>query len=493
LARRGDCHATSDDYANFMPQDGTPSQELSRTNLVAQLAAREEGLSVDIPEPTPAQPPPTWLPPTFRALRHRNYRLYFFGQLISLIGTWVQTAALMWLAFKLTGETESSWSGWIVAAQILPTFFLGGVGGMLADHLPKRGLIIATQSALLVQAVLLAILVMTREVELWQLLAINAFSGLVNALDLPARLTFVMEMVGRGDLPNAVALNSLVFNAARLVGPLVASVLLVLGPGVCFLINALSYVAVLIALVSMRGVVTTAAVGHAPSPSTHTASVAYIAGNPGLALLFLLTAVVSVFGWPFQALLPALAKLGLQLDSPPLRIDLGASLIWPSQGYIEVGSKEGYGLMLSGAGMGALVAALIVATFTTRARRRLFLTSGMVVVVIGLIGLSAATKLPWAVLCCALVGCGMILFLTTGQAIVQLSAGPDNRGRIMGLYAMVVSGAAPLGNLMVGPAADRWGVAQVLFVQGVACATAAVGVLALLQVWKRVANGRPSQ
>jgi MFS family permease len=440
-----------------MPQDGTAREELVRA-----LPAQEEGLAVDIAEPAQVQVPPTWLPVTFRALRHRNYRLYFFGQLISLVGTWVQTAALMWLAYDLT--KESRWPAWIMAAQILPTFFLGGIGGLLADRLPKRGLIIGTQTALLVLALLLALLVMTREVAPWQLLVVNAASGLVNALDLPARLTFVMDMVGRGDLPNAVALNSLVFNAARLVGPLVASALLVLGPGPCFLVNALSYLAVLVALLCMH-VVETASASTISMGSTIGAAIVYITSRPGLALLFLLTAVVSVFGWPFQSLLPALAEKRLGLD------------------------KESYGLMLSGAGLGALMAALIVATFTSRSRRRLFLTAGIVVVVIGLLGLSATDRLAPAVVCCSLVGCGMILFLTTGQAIVQLSAGPDNRGRIMGFYAMVVSGAAPLGNLIVGPAADRWGVARVLLVQGLACAVAAVGVLALLPLWKRFARG----
>ena len=465
-SRRSDCQATDRDYVNLMPPDGTAREELTRPDLAATIPAQEEGLAVDIAVPTAVQLPPTWLPATFRALRHRNYRLYFFGQLISLVGTWVQTAALMWLAYKLTGE--SRWPAWIMAAQILPTFFLGGVGGLLADRLPKRGLIIGTQAALLVLALLLALLVMTRKVGPWQLLAINAASGLVNALDLPARLTFVMDMVGRGDLPNAVALNSLVFNAARLIGPLFASALLVLGPGPCFLVNALSYVAVLAALVCMHVVESTNA-GDSSTGSTISAAISYITNRPGLALLFLLTAVVSVFGWPFQSLLPALAEKRLGLD------------------------KESYGLMLSGAGLGALLAALIVATFTTRSRRRLFLTSGIVVVVIGLLGLSAADKLLLAVVCCSLVGCGMILFLTTGQAIVQLSAAPDNRGRIMGFYAMVVSGAAPLGNVLVGPAADRWGVAEVLLVQGLACATAAVGVLGFLPLWKRFANGRLSR
>src|SRR5262245_51657036 len=186
---------------------------------------------------------------TFRALRHRNYRLYFFGQLVSLTGSWMQTTALAALAFELT--KQSRWPALITAAQILPTFLFGAWGGSLADRWPKRNLLLWTQGALLVLALLLAVLVLIEPVP-WQLLAVTLAAGIVQAIDLPARLAFVMDMVGREDVINAVALNSVLFNCARVVGPAVGvSLLHWLGPAVCFLANALSYVAVLWALAAM--------------------------------------------------------------------------------------------------------------------------------------------------------------------------------------------------------------------------------------------------
>src|SRR5207245_4709030 len=199
---------------------------------------------------SPASRPYGGLRATFRSLRHRNYRLYFFGQMVSLTGTWMQNAALVWLAFRLTDE--SKWAALVSAAQILPTFFFGAWGGALADRWPKRSLIFLTQSAFLVLALLLAGLTFAQVITPWQLLLVNAASGLVQALDLPARLAFVMDMAGREDLMNAVALNSLLFNVARVVGPGISGFLMRwLAPEACFLTNALSYAAVLWALARM--------------------------------------------------------------------------------------------------------------------------------------------------------------------------------------------------------------------------------------------------
>src|SRR5262245_19086011 len=188
---------------------------------------------------------------TFRALRHRNYRLFFLGQMVSVVGSWVQLTALMWLAFRLT-ET-SRWPALVAAAQQLPGFVLGAWGGALADRLPRRVLIIQTQTLLLVLALALAGLTFAGVATVWHLLAIAVASGVVNAVDLPARLAFLVEMVGKEDLVNAVALNSLMFNLARAAGPALGAWLLLHGgPAACFLLNALSYLAVLAALARMH-------------------------------------------------------------------------------------------------------------------------------------------------------------------------------------------------------------------------------------------------
>ena len=201
-------------------------------------------------EGAPSQPSGGWLADTFRALRHRNYLLYFVGQFVSITGSWLQTTALMWLSWEKTHQ--AAWPAAISAAQILPTFLLGIWGGSLADRWPKRPLIFATQSAALVLAVLLAALVFLGLDSIWTLFAVAAACGIVNGIDLPARMSFVVEMVGKGDLVNAIALNSLLFNAARVIGPAVgASLLYVVGPGPCFLANGISFVAVLAALWAM--------------------------------------------------------------------------------------------------------------------------------------------------------------------------------------------------------------------------------------------------
>jgi len=400
-------------------------------------------------------PPPTrsysGLAVTFRSLRHRNYRLYFFGQMVSLTGTWMQNAALVWLAFRLTDE--SKWAALVSAAQILPTFFFGAWGGALADRWSKRSLIFLTQSAFLLLALLLAGLTFAGVIDRWQLLLVTVASGLVQAIDLPARLAFVMDMAGREDLMNAVALNSLLFNIARVIGPAISGFLMRwLAPEACFLANALSYVAVLWALARMDITRSVHSAEQSKGLRSLLEGLAYVAGRRELAFLMLLAIVISLCGWPSQSLLPALAE----------RI---------------LGSNEvGYSWMLSGTGLGALAAAWTLATFGSVEERRQVIRGGIGLVSAGLIALSAAPNLPLAMACCGLIGFGLILFLATSQSIIQLSAGEHNRGRVMALWAMTQSGAVPLGSFLAGTAADRWNVPVVLLSLGVTCVTASLAL-----------------
>jgi MFS family permease len=387
--------------------------------------------------------------------------------MVSLTGSWVQTTALMWLAFQITGKF--SWPAFIMAVQVFPTCLLGVWGGTLAERWPRRRLIMITQAALMVNALSLTVLVLAKVIEPWHLLVIAAANGLVNAVDLPARLSFVVDLVGRDDLINAVALNSLTFNLARALGPVIGALLLqTLGAGPCFLLNGLSYVAVLVAL--QRMTVADAArrtSGEAAEPVTE--AFRYLAGRPGLALLLVLVGVIAFFGWPVMSLLPGLAERRL--------------------GAVEIG----YGVLLSGVGCGALLAALTVATFGSLARGRRFVTAGVVITAAALLLLSAVRRLPVAAGCCFLVGYGLILFMATSQGVVQLSAGEHNRGRIMGIYSMVLSGSQPLGNLLLGPAADQYGESVVVRVEGLGCALGALGVLLwLLIVKQRGGRGTPS-
>jgi MFS family permease len=397
---------------------------------------------------------------TFRALRHRNYCLYFFGQLVSLIGTWMQTTALNWLAYDLTHE--SKWPALLMASGILPTFFLGAWGGVLADRRPKRSLIIGTQGAFLVLALLLAVLAGTGVVDPWQLLAITTCVGLVQAVDLPARLAFVIDLSGREDLMNAVALNSLLFNVARILGPALAGLILYwYAPWTCFLANALSYFAVLYALVQIDVPGSSpVAVSRKERPSLRS-SFGYLARHRELAFLFLLSGTTSFCGWPSQALLPALVKVDLQTNE-----------------------AAGYSWLLSGTGLGAMAAAWVVATFGSVERRGLLIGIGVAVVSTALLGLSLVGSLLPAIGGCALIGFGLILFLATTQSVIQLGADEHNRGQIMGIWAMMQSGALPLGNLLAGPAADYLGVPLVLRIQGIACGVAALGLTAYFWLTK---------
>jgi MFS family permease len=408
------------------------------------------------------QAPRPWWSNTFRALRHRNYRLYFFGQLVSLVGSWVQTTALTWLAYRLTGG--SWWPALVGTAQVLPTFLLGGWGGTLADRWPKRPLIFVCQALFLVLALLLAFQVVFGQATPWHLLAIAAACGLVNAVDLPARLAFVMEMVGREDLVNAVGLNSLLFNGARAAGPALGALILYqlsdpghpyLGSAVCFLLNAVSFVAVLIALACMRFPEAAARAPVCRKGGALMSGFRYLADQRKLVLLLLLSAAMTLFGWPVLSLLPALADKNLHVG------------------------EGGYSAMLSGIGAGAFVAALVVASFGSPSRQRYFLGTGVVLAAASLACLSLVRSLPPATFCCALLGGGLILFFPTAQSVMQLGARDNNRGRIMGIWSMILSGAHPVGQLLSGRAADLWGVSLVLAFQALGITVAAALVLFL--------------
>jgi predicted MFS family arabinose efflux permease len=262
-----------------------------------------------------------------------------------------------------------------------------------------------------------------------------------------------------------VALNSLLFNVARALGPALGGLLLMgLGAGICFLLNGLSYFAVLAALAAMdvdRLPCQGGSGQHRGGLLSFLDGFGYLARKPALAGLVLLAGVLTLFGWSFIVLLPALAQrqLGVQ--------------------------ERGYGLLLSGTGLGALVAALLVASFGSLERRRLFLVGGSCLSTTALLGLSLSRGLPMAVACCAFLGCGMILFFATCQSVVQLSASDQNRGRIMGLWSMVICGALPLGNVLAGWAADRWTEAVVLQVNAVGCAAAVLALMILFASWRR--------
>ncbi len=398
---------------------------------------------------------------TFRSLRHRNYRLYFIGQTISLVGSLMQSTALQWLAYHLTNQ--SKWPAFLMIAMIGPTLLLGAWSGSLADRHRKRSLIVGTQLAFLCSATLLTVLSFAGLIHIWLLLVLMFCHGVIQAIDLPTRLAFVPDLVDRDDLINTVALNSVQFNVARAVGPAIAGVLLAtLGYAFCFLINAISYVAVVIALLMMKDFRERSKPHHS---APRVSGLSVLRSEPRLLLLILLAGVVAVAGWPLQILLPAFSKEILHREA------------------------DGYSIMLSAIGIGAIFAALTAATYGTVPRQSRLLKTGLCCVCIGLGCLSQMHELWSASICCGLFGYGMILFFATGQGIVQLGATDEHRGKIMGFWAMMLSGGAPVGNLFFGPAADQWGVAAMIMVQSILIAVALILVVVKGAAW----IGTPSQ
>ncbi len=374
-------------------------------------------------------------PAIFRALRHRDYRLYFWGQAVSLVGTWLQQAALVWLAYDLTGL--STWTGLVSMATILPTAFLAPFSGWLADLFAKKRIVQLAQTGMLIQAASLAILVWAGQATPERLVLWSLFAGLLQAIDLPTRLSFIKELTGPEDLANAVALNSMQFNLARALGPALAAGLLALvGPACCFALNALSYAAVLAVLWAMRargetmeGTVARGGIWE---------GVRFALNHPPVGRLLVLVSLVALAGWPVLSLLPQVAvqRLG-----------------W---------HEAGYGTLLSAVGVGAVLSSLLVARRGFSASPWVYLRTGIVIAALGELVLAHA-PVGWCGMVGAfLLGMGLILFIPTAQGVVQMAAVDGVRGRVMALWTMGMSLATPIGNAVTGPLADRYGVSMVL-------------------------------
>jgi len=374
-------------------------------------------------------------PAIFRALRHRDYRLYFWGQAVSLVGTWLQQAALVWLAYDLTGL--STWTGLVSMATILPTAFLAPFSGWLADLFAKKRIVQLAQTGMLIQAASLAILVWAGQATPERLVLWSLFAGLLQAIDLPTRLSFIKELTGPEDLANAVALNSMQFNLARALGPALAAGLLALvGPACCFALNALSYAAVLAVLWAMR------ARGETMEGTVARGGIwegaRFALNHPPVGRLLVLVSLVALAGWPVLSLLPQVAV---------------QRLAW---------HEAGYGTLLSAVGVGAVLSSLLVARRGFSASPWVYLRTGIVIAALGELVLAHA-PVGWCGMAGAfLLGMGLILFIPTAQGVVQMAAVDGVRGRVMALWTMGMSLATPIGNAVTGPLADRYGVSMVL-------------------------------
>ncbi len=371
----------------------------------------------------------------FRALRHRNFGLFFQGQLLSLVGTWMQKVALVWLVYRLTDSPVQL--GLMTFCSQFPTFALAPLGGMLADRYDRRTTLLVLQTLMLAQAAALTALTFSGDVQVWHLYVLSLVLAVASAFEIPVRQSFLKDMVGREDLTNAIALNSSMFNGARIVGPAAAGLLVAYaGEGWCFALNTLSYLAVILCLVLM----TPAENASKPSTGPLLEGFRYAVRNAGVRRLFWLLSVASLLGMPYHSLLPIFA-----------------------------GSPEELGWMMSAAGAGALVGAIVLARRTRLGGLRSLVLRSCATLGVSLLAFAA---FPTALLLVP-VGASMVLMLASTNTLLQSTVPDEVRGRVLSLYLMVVMGLSPLGALGAGALAAQAGAPTAVALGGAACVGAA--------------------
>jgi MFS family permease len=397
-----------------------------------------------------------------RALRHRNFQLFFSGQLISLVGTWMQTVAQSWLVYRLTGSGLKL--GAVGFASQIPVFLFAPLGGIAADRYDRRRVVIATQTASMLLAFALAGLTLSEKVQVWHVFVLAALLGVVNAFDVPTRQSFLVDMVGKEDLMNAIALNSSMFNGARVIGPAVAGILVAkLGEGWCFFANGVSYIAVIIGLLLMN-VNAAARVSAQTSPLEHIVEgFRFVSRTAPIRALLELLGVVSVTGMPYVVLMPIFAARILHSGGQELAALLGSH---------DLGAVR-LGILMGATGVGALLGALTLAMRS------------------GVRGLG-----KWVTACCAGFGMSLILFafspffwvsvillmpvgyfimlqMACSNTLIQVMVPDALRGRVMAAYSIMIMGLAPIGALLGGALADRLGAPLTVAIGGLAAVAGA--------------------
>lgn len=396
-----------------------------------------------------ASPARSWLR-TFAALGNRNYRLFWIGQSVSLVGTWAQNAALSWLV--LTRTQSPLVLGAVSTAQFAPVLLLSLFGGVIADRLPKRRLLLMTQAVMMLVAFGLAIASSTHHASLPIIFTLVALSGTANALDNPTRQAFVSEMVGPSQLANAIALNSSQFQLSRLVGPPLAGWLVAMvGFSACFYLNAGSFVAVIVGLALIRSdrLFPAQSPSHAPMTTQVREGLRYVAGAPDLAFILLMVAVLGTFGYNFQVFVPLIAH-----D----RLHTGAL---------------GFGVLSAAMPLGSLVASLALAYAGTATRRQVIVGGAAFSVLLAAVGLSrwwSASMLLFFAL-----GFASTVFQATSNSRLQLLSEPSLRGRVMSIYTMLFLGSTPIGSLVVGVMAEHAGVPLTMVAMAAICAAGTAG------------------
>ena len=391
------------------------------------------------------------LPATLRALKNRNFQLFMSGQLISLIGTWMQTVAQSWLVYRLTGSSVQL--GLIGFAGQIPVFLFSIPGGIAADRLSRRQVVIGTQAASMALAFALAALELSHTVQIWHVYVLSGLLGIVNAFDIPARQAFLGDMVGRGDLINAIALNSAMFNASRMVGPAVAGILVAtIGEGWCFFVNGVSYIAVIAGLLAMH--VTRQERTTTTSPLEDVREgFRFVIHNAPIHALLILLGVASLAGTPFAVLMPIFADQILH------------------------GGAQALGWLTGVSGVGAVIGALMLAT-RKQVRglgRWVWISGAAFSLSLTGFGLSRTYWLSLALM--VPIGFFMMIQFGASNTLIQTMSPDSLRGRVMSVYSMMFMGMAPIGALVAGAVAERVGAALAVAGGGIIC-LAASGVFA---------------
>lgn len=386
----------------------------------------------------------------FKSLRHYNYRVYWISQLISVTGTWMQNVALAWLVVTMTRSAVAL--GTTTALQFLPILLLSLFAGVFIDRWPKLNIILTTQSISACQALLLWILVATNSITLWEIYALSVLLGIVNAFDQPGRQAFVAEMVPDEDVGNAVALNSLLFNAARTVGPAVAGVTIAeLGVAPSFLINAVTYAAIISALLMMRRSELRTLTSRVQSTVREgiKEGVSFAVKEPAIASVLIVLVFVGMFGYNFITILPLLVKFVLQ------------------------GGPEMFGALTAALGIGSMLGALFVAGRQKPTRKFIYTFA----LVFGLtdIGVSFSRSYALTVALLLILGSVSIVYIASTNTSLQMNSPMKLRGRIMGLYVVIFAGSTPIGALFTGFMADWIGTSHMILVEGLLCLLGVAG------------------
>jgi MFS family permease len=381
---------------------------------------------------------------TFRAFKSRNYRLYFMGQSASLIGTWMQKTAVSWVIYTLTHSTFML--GLTLFASQFPSFLFSLLGGVVSDRYNRYRVLLTTQVASMIQATLLAILIFANHYQVWEILCLSVLLGIINAFDVPARQSLVYEMVeDKDDLPNALALNSSMVNLSRLIGPAIAGIVLEsLGDGVCFLLNAVSFMAVIGSLLLMRLPKFVKTVHKKNVFGELKEGMSYIKRTPSIAFVLIMLALISLMVLPFSTLIPYYAK------------------------DVFKGTASTFGVIDSFIGLGAFSGAIFLASLKAGSNLKQILFINTLVFGVGLILFSHESNYPLALIFVTIAGFGMMSQITVSNTLIQTTVAPNMRGRVISFYAMAFFGMQPIGGLLVGSISKWIGTTDTLMGEGVA-------------------------